>query len=119
MKVLLDACVWRGALEQIRAAGHDVLWVGEWDKDPGDEAILKYANTDSRIVVTIDKDFGELAVLRGMSHHGIVRKVNFSARQHGDVCLAALSAHGDVLLTGAIITAEPGRMRIRLPESSD
>lgn len=41
MKVLLDACVWRGALEQIRAAGHDVLWVGEWDKDPGDEAIFE------------------------------------------------------------------------------
>lgn len=69
-----------------------------------------------RIVVTIDKDFGELAVLRGLPHHGIVRIVNFSARQHGAVCVAALAAHGEALLAGAIITAEPGRMRIRLPE---
>lgn len=67
--------------------------------------------------MTIDKDFGEWAVHRGMPHHGIIRIVNFSARRHGDVCLAALAAHGEELLGGAVVTAEPGRMRIRPAES--
>ena len=40
MKLLLDTCVWAGALVELRAAGHDVVWSGDWDKDPGDQAIL-------------------------------------------------------------------------------
>lgn len=113
MKVLLDGCVWGKAAEQLRDAGHDVVWVGDWDHDPGDDAILALANAEERICVTIDKDFGELAVHRGMPHCGIMRIVGFSARRHAEVCLAALAAHGEELLAGAIVTAEPGRMRIR------
>lgn len=40
MKVLLDTCVWGGALLEVQTAGHDVIWSGEWDEDPGDEEIL-------------------------------------------------------------------------------
>ena len=40
MKVLLDTCVWGPAQIEIRDAGHDVIWAGDWDKDPGDEEIL-------------------------------------------------------------------------------
>jgi len=113
VKVLLDACVWGGAIKQLRDAGHDIVWVGDWDKDPGDDAILAYAHLEERVVATIDKDFGELAVLHGMPHHGILRIVNFSVRRHSDVCLAALESHGTELLAGALVTAEPGRMRVR------
>jgi predicted nuclease of predicted toxin-antitoxin system len=60
VKLLLDACVWSGAVDQLRKAGHDVIWVGHWTEDPGDDAILAFANTEERICVTIDKNFGEL-----------------------------------------------------------
>jgi predicted nuclease of predicted toxin-antitoxin system len=116
VKLLLDACVWGRAAEQLRAAGHDVVWVGDWADDPGDEAILLFAAAEERTCVTIDKDFGELAVRQSQPHHGIVRIVGFSARQHADVCIAAISAHGDELAAGAIVTAEPGRLRVRPPE---
>lgn len=113
MKVLLDTCVAGKAKAEIEAAGHDVAWSGDWDEDPGDEAILEAAFRESRVLVTIDKDFGELAVLRGASHCGIVRLVNFRAEQQATVCLQVLAAHGEDLRSGAIITAEPGRLRIR------
>ena len=113
MKLLLDGCVWGKAAEELRAAGHDVVWVGDWTEDPGDEAILATAHAEVRILVTVDKDFGEWAVHRGQSHRGIVRLVNFSARRHAEVCQAAIELHGNELLSGAIVTAEPGRMRIR------
>src|SRR5690349_714253 len=100
-------------MDELRAAGHDVDWAGNWPSDPGDDAILARANAEERILVTLDKDFGELAVFHGRAHHGIVRLVNFSARQQAATCLAVLTAHGDELLVGAIITAEPGRMRVR------
>jgi predicted nuclease of predicted toxin-antitoxin system len=118
MRLLLDACVWGKAADQLRAAGHDVVWVGDWAEDPGDDAVLAISHSDERICVTIDKDFGELAVRRRMRHHGIVRIVGFSARRHAEVCPIALESHGEELRSGALVTAEPGRMRIRPAEST-
>lgn len=113
MKLLLDLCVSPGAAETLRARGHDVQWVGDWDTVPGDAAILALAALDGRIVVTLDKDFGELAVLRKLPHAGIVRIVGVRARAQADMCLAVLSRCQGDLEAGALITAEPGRVRIR------
>lgn len=66
-----------------------------------------------RILVTLDKDFGELAVLRNLPHCGIIRIVGFSVRQHGPVYVSILQAHAIELQSGAIVTAQPGRLRIR------
>ena len=115
MKVLLDACVWGKARAQIEAAGHDVIWAGDWPRDPGDDEILARAFDERRVLVTLDKDFGELAVLRCSPHYGVVRLVNISARQQAAVCLQVLALHAADLAAGAIVTAEPGRLRIRLP----
>jgi predicted nuclease of predicted toxin-antitoxin system len=116
MKILLDSCVWGKAQLELKDAGHDVVWCGDWSNDPGDEEILALANEQGRVLVTLDKDFGELAVLRGLPHCGIVRLVDISARRQAKVCLQVLAAHGDELTAGAIITAEPGRLRIRTPQ---
>ena len=67
--------------------------------------------------MTLDKDFGEMAVVRGSPHHGILRLVGFSARQQGSACSEVIARHGDELLAGAIITAERGRIRIRAAKS--
>jgi len=64
MRLLLDTCVWGGALAPLRNAGHDVVWGGDWPEDPGDEDILETAHREKRILITFDKDFGELAVVR-------------------------------------------------------
>jgi len=40
---------------------------------PTDQDILQAACRDSRILITLDKDFGELAVAFGRPHSGIVR----------------------------------------------
>lgn len=56
MKVLLDSCVWGGARDELRALGHEVVWAGDWDKDPGDAEILAIAFAEERVLVTLDKD---------------------------------------------------------------
>ncbi|MFH0907418.1 MAG: DUF5615 family PIN-like protein [bacterium] len=116
MKILLDTCVWGGARDVLLAAGHDVSWAGDWPHDPGDTEILQRAKADSRILVTLDKDFGELAIVRNIPHCGILRLVNFSALQQGPACMSVLSVHGEDLVKGAVITASPGRMRYRPPD---
>lgn len=118
MNVLLDTCVWGKAVAELRAGGHDVIWIGDWPEDPGDDEIISFADAERRVLVTLDKDFGEIAVLQGVSHSGILRLVNFSSQQQGAVCLDVLANHGDELFAGAIITAEPGRLQIRPAEGT-
>jgi len=113
MKILLDACVWGGAVEPLTRSGLDVVWAGDWPSDPGDVLILGRAYTEDRILVTLDKDFGDLAVLRQKPHCGIVRLVNIPTRYQAWVCLHVVRRYGPELRAGAIITAEPGRVRIR------
>ena len=113
MKVLLDTCVWGGAKNVVTAAGHDVNWAGDWTRDPGDEEILAQAYAEGRVLVTLDKDFGELAVVRGHLHNGIVRLVDISATRQAVVCVWVLAHYGDELARGAIVTVDARRVRIR------
>jgi predicted nuclease of predicted toxin-antitoxin system len=113
MKLILDTCVWGGAKAELQAAGHDVPWTGELAQDPGDEEILAQGHREQRVLVTLDKDFGELAIRCNLPHCGIVRLVNISARQQGNVCQQILARYGDDLTHAAIITVDLGRVRIR------
>jgi len=115
MKLLLDTCVWGGAKDELRSIGHDVLWTGDLTEDPGDEDILAQAHRELRVLITLDKDFGELAIRRSLPHSGIVRLVNVGARQQGTVCQQVLARYGDELARGAIVTVDAGRVRIRPP----
>ncbi len=116
MKLLLDGCVWGGAAPELRAAGHEVEWAGSWERDPGDDEILRRAHAEGCVLVTLDKDFGEIAVVRRTAHSGIVRLVDFRAREQSRACLAVIERCGPELAKGAIVTATPGRIRIRPAE---
>jgi predicted nuclease of predicted toxin-antitoxin system len=119
VKALLDACVWSGAQTDLAGAGHDIVHAGAWEHDPGDEEILARAYQERRVLVTLDKDFGELAVVRGQPHAGIIRLVGIAARQQGRVCNVVIERYGPLLAAGAIVTVEPTRVRVRLPPETD
>ena len=86
MRLLLATCVSGHAAETLRTHGHHVVWIGDWNDDPGDERNLAPAFPESRILYTLDKDVGELDVVRQRPHSGIMRLVSFSFRQQGIVC---------------------------------
>lgn len=112
--VLLDTCVWGGVRAELSALGHDVNWSGDWECDPGDLAILETAFAESRILVTLDKDFGELAILKGMPHAGIIRMHGFRTSQMAGVIDHLIQRYQTELSSAAIITVTPQRVRIRL-----
>lgn len=111
--VLLDTCVWGGVAPLLTDLGHDVDWSGCWEQDPGDSEILETAYSQGRVLVTLDKDFGELAILKGMPHMGIIRMSGFRASQMAAVIDYLLGTYESELTHGAIITATPERIRIR------
>jgi predicted nuclease of predicted toxin-antitoxin system len=117
LRLLLDNCVWSKSRNDLAAAGHDVVHGDDWPEDPGDEELLRRAHADNRVLVTLDKDFGELAVVRGLRHAGIVRLVRIPARRQGPVCAAIVERYAALLAQGAIVTVEPGRVRVRAPET--
>ncbi len=117
MRLLLDSCVWRPAAEELRAAGHDVSHVGERGVDPGDDEILRCSLEENRVLVTLDKDFGELVFVLGRPHPAIVRLVDIRARDHGRATLEILRNYSQELARRAIIVVERDRVRIRLPSA--
>lgn len=118
MRVLLDSCVSSALTEPLRAAGHDVVWVGDWSEDPGDAAVLDAAIAQGRALVTLDRDFGELAILRGTKHSGIVRIVDVRVRDQAARCIGVIESFENDLENGAIITIEPTRVRVRPGEEA-
>ena len=73
MKLLLDSCVWGGVRDALVAAGHDVVWTGDWAEDPGDDEILAFAYREGRALVTLVKDFGRLLFLMNRNSSGSPR----------------------------------------------
>jgi predicted nuclease of predicted toxin-antitoxin system len=98
----------------MRRAGHDVAWAGDWSGDPDDKEIRRRAVAESRVLATIDKDFGELVIVEGLLHVGLIRLVGFRSRDQGPALANLLSKYEAELTTGAILTAEPWRVRVRL-----
>lgn len=119
MRLLLDSCVWGGAAASLRDAGHDVESAADWPQDPGDEAILARANDERRVIVTLDKDFGTLAVLNALPHRGIIRLVGIAARRQAAATEQALSRYADDLNAGSIVTVEADRVRVRRPAGGE
>lgn len=107
------------AVEASRAAGHDVVWVRTAAPGSANVEVLASARHDRRIVLTFDKDFGELAWRRRLpAECGIVlfRIPMPPPSGVGDALAAILSSRSD--WTGHFTVVEPGRIRMRpLPDS--
>ncbi len=88
---------------------------GAWDKEPGDTTILHYAFEHRSVLITIDKDFSELAILRGEQHCGIIRLVNIPLLRQPEICVTVLEHYANDLAASALITVEQTRVRVRLP----
>jgi len=113
VKFLVDICTGRRLAIWLREQGHDVCEVNERSAKMDDDEILRWANTEKRIVITVDKDFGTLAVALGQSHHGIIRLPDVPALNRQILMEEVLRRHSKDLENRAIITVSEKRIRIR------
>ena len=72
MRLLADECCDAGLVRALRAAGYDVQSIAEDAPGVSDDAVLAQAERDQRVLLTEDKDFGELAFFRARRAFGIV-----------------------------------------------
>lgn len=114
MKFLVDSCISSFAVKALREEGFDVVWVPETGKDPGDEVIIQQSADRDMILVTADKDFGELVFVFKKPHSTIIRLVDIPSRDQGKMLLRLIKTHQDAISKKALITVDRHRVRIRL-----
>jgi predicted nuclease of predicted toxin-antitoxin system len=74
MRLLADENFPKPIIETLRADGHDVLWARADCAGWKDVVLLDLAESEARIVMTLDKDFWQIAVQRRIPliHSGVV-----------------------------------------------
>ncbi len=112
MRFLVDRCAGKTIADWLRARGHDVVESRERGPDPGDSVLLDWAVAESRILLTIDTDFGQLVFMEKRAHAGLVRLPDAPAKQRVIIMEDILVRFTAELEQGLIITIQGGRVRI-------
>lgn len=102
------------AVMALRDSGHDVVWVRTDTPGISDEEVLVRARAEGRILVTFDKDFGELAFRAKLpAECGIILfRIRVSSAAHiADIAVAAINGRAD--WAGHFAVVEDDRIRIR------
>jgi predicted nuclease of predicted toxin-antitoxin system len=108
------------AVNALRSRGHDVAWVRTDAPGSSDRDVLARAEGEGRLLITFDKDFGELAFTAQLpASAGIVlfRVPPTSPREVAHIAITALESRGD--WAGHFSVAEESRIRMTpLPSTS-
>jgi predicted nuclease of predicted toxin-antitoxin system len=111
---LVDECLDAGLVSHLRAAGHDVMYMAEVAPAVSDTEVMLRAQTEQRILLTEDKDFGDLVFRHGRSVPGVVlSRIDPAMHELKRVRLdAAIHRFGENLL-GRYTVIEEARLRSR------
>ena len=118
MRILADENVPGPVVRALREAGRDVLWAKQTMPGARDREVLARAQAELRLVVTYDKDFGELAVRLGLSAENgvvLVRLGGPSPEIDNARVVRALLGRDDWAGHFAVVTDDRVRLR-RLPK---
>ena len=114
MRFLLDVCAAsRSMRETLVALGHDVMSAAEESPSASDAELLSQALAEERILVTEDKDFGELVFVQRMPHPCIIRFTELAVIEKVEAMRELIDDHSDAMREGHIIVVTRNRVRIR------
>lgn len=118
MDFIVDECTGTAVAEDLRAARHDVVVVAESMSQADDQTILNRAFDEKRILITNDKDFGELVFRKGFLHHGVLllRLQDDSSANRVRVVKTVLGQYGELLKMNFLVATET---QVRVRRKSD
>ena len=114
MIFLADECVDQPIAQRLRQDGHEVVCISETEPSTPDDAVLSHANARRAVLITGDKDFGELVFRDGRAAYGVllVRLAGLSPRTKAAIVSAAVRDRGREM-PRAFTVVSPGLIRIR------
>jgi predicted nuclease of predicted toxin-antitoxin system len=114
MKFLADENFEPQFVERLRREGHEVIFLDEYESGIDDDEILKLAVDNGAVVITNDKDFGELIFRHGFESRGVVflRLYDLPLFERIEITVKAIRMH-EADLPGAFTVITEQAVRIR------
>ena len=114
MNFLADESVDRQIVAALREDGHAVLYVTEMDPGISDDEVLDTAEKGSAILITADKDFGELVFRQQRITKGVVlvRLAGLLPSKKAEIASTMIKKHLDAI-QNAFSVISPNAIRIR------
>ena len=114
MKILADESIDRQIVERLRKEGHSVIYVAEMTPGVSDDKVLETSNAEQALLLTADKDFGELVFRQKRHAFGVVliRIAGISPSKKCEIVSDAFNKHQtEIQKMFTVIT--PGYVRFR------
>ena len=114
MRFVADENISAAVIQRLRLAGHDVLAAQDIGRGSPDPILLPAAASGSALLITEDKDFGELVFRTGAASGGVilVRMRGIAPEMKAETVAQVVREHGEEL-RAAFAVISPGRVRIR------
>jgi predicted nuclease of predicted toxin-antitoxin system len=114
MNFVSDENVDRRILERIRQDGHEVVSISDTSPRAIDAIVLDFAHRQGAVLVTEDKDFGDLVMWQRQLTSGVVlvRLSGLSPEAKAETVSVAIREH-ESEIPGSFTVISPGNVRIR------
>jgi len=108
MRFLVDECTGPAVARWLRGQSHEVFSVYEQGRGMSDDEILVKAHSESWILITNDKDFGEKVYREQHPHHGVIflRLQDERAASKIDVLGKLINGYEDQLAEAFVVVTE-------------
>jgi predicted nuclease of predicted toxin-antitoxin system len=119
MKLLLDQDIYAVTVKFLIEAGYDLLTVAQLNMSQSpDEEVLKTAQAQNRILITRDRDYGNLIFVKGLGSGVIYLRMqpNTLTAVHSEL-IRVLEMYAEPDLIGAFVVVETDKHRFRRPNS--
>ena len=113
MKLVADESVEGQVVSALRDAGYSVHFIAETSPAIADNEVLAIAYREQALLITADKDFGDLVYRQRRPHSGVLlMRVSENQAENAAVTLAAIQQHGTQMLHRFSVLSD-GMLRIR------
>ena len=115
MRLLADENIPIASVMALRIAGHDVYSASESEAGAFDEVLLARAHAEDRLLITFDRDFGDLAVRQSRAAAGGIILLRLVPKSAGEVStlLTELLSRTDVKWAGRLSVVDREHVRQR------
>ena len=113
MRLVADENCDFSLVTDLRLAGYDVIYIAEQMAGTDDETVIEFARSERRLLVTEDKDFGQLVFAAAKQNSGVILiRYPASARSELTAAVLKLLTDNGESLYGRFAVLEPGRVRL-------